>query len=276
MEQRIVELEQRGDKSPRNSSLPPSTEHPHAKSPAARPRSKRRRGGQPGHAKHQRLVIPSEQCQAVVPCLPTHCRRCGDRLTGTDAAPLRHQVWELPDLQPHVTEYQLHRLVCACGCSTCVELPRGVPSGQAGPRLLAFSGLLMACLRQLKCRASQFLSMILHQPASASWLVVIQNRVAEAIAPAYDELAGKLATQAALHSDESPTKEGRAKAWVWTFVATSFTFFACRTSQATEVLKQLLGNAFQNPKAPSPMDRLGSMVRPRFSQSRSSSFQDCS
>ena len=92
LEQRLVELEQRGDKSPRNSSLPPSTEHPHAKRSVAKPRSKRRRGGQAGHDKHQRLVIPSEQCQAVVPCLPAHCRRCGDRLTGTDAAvflPLR-------------------------------------------------------------------------------------------------------------------------------------------------------------------------------------------
>jgi len=33
--------------------------------------------------------------------------------------------------------------VCICGCSTCGELPAGVPSGQAGPRLIAFSGLLM-------------------------------------------------------------------------------------------------------------------------------------
>ena len=34
-----------------------------------------------------------------------------------------------------------------------------------------------------------------------------------------------------LHIDESPTKEGHAKAWVWTFVAATFTFFACRTSR---------------------------------------------
>ncbi|MFT5325425.1 MAG: hypothetical protein ACI8P0_003294 [Planctomycetaceae bacterium] len=29
---------------------------------------------------------------------PEHCRRCGSGLTGTDAEPLRHQVWELPVL----------------------------------------------------------------------------------------------------------------------------------------------------------------------------------
>jgi len=241
LEQRIAELEQRCDKSPRNSSVPPSTEHPHAKPPTGKPKSKRPRGGQPGHDQHERLLIPADQCRAVVPCLPTHCRRCGDRLTGTDPAPLRHQVWELPDLRPDVTEYQRHRLVCACGCSTCGELPPGVPSGQAGPRLIAFAGLLMACFRQSKRRAAQFLGLILHQPASPGWMVLLQNRAAEAVAPAYDEVAGQLATQAALHIDESPTKEGPAKAWVWTFVATAFTFFACRTSRAADVLKQLLG-----------------------------------
>jgi len=35
--------------------------------------------------------------------------------------------------------------------------------------------------------------------------------------------------------DESPTKQGRLKAWVWTFVAATYTFFACRTSRAAEV-----------------------------------------
>jgi len=40
----------------------------------------------------------------------------------------------------------------------------------AGPRLIAFSGLLMACLRQSKRRAALFLSIILYQPAGAAWI----------------------------------------------------------------------------------------------------------
>ncbi len=180
----------------------------------------------------------------MVRCVPTQCRRCGQALRGTDAEPLRHQVWELPDIQPTVTEYQRHRLVCSCGCCTCGALPPGVPTGQAGPRLIAFSGLLMACFRQSKRRAAQFLSMILNQPASAGWMVLLQKRAAEAVQPAYDELASQLAAQAVMNIDESPRKEGQAKAWVWTFVATTFTFFACRTSRAADVLKELLGDAF--------------------------------
>ena len=48
---------------PRNSSLPPSSEHPHGKPP--RKPSKRRirkQGGQEGHKRHLRELVPIEQC----------------------------------------------------------------------------------------------------------------------------------------------------------------------------------------------------------------------
>src|ERR1700694_1346950 len=69
-ERRIAALEAElaaAKKTPRNSSLPPSSQHPHAKPPARRPTSKKKRGGQPGHAKHERALIPLERCDEVVP-----------------------------------------------------------------------------------------------------------------------------------------------------------------------------------------------------------------
>jgi transposase len=244
LEAEVADLKARLNKDSTNSSVPPSAAHPHAKPAPPKAKSKRRRGGQPGHPKHERALIPVADCQAVVPCVPTGCRRCGRTLHGVDPDPLRHQVWELPEIRPVVTEYQQHRLVCPCGCSTCGELPAGVPTGQAGPRLVAFSGLLMACFRQSKRRAAQFLGMILNQPASPAWMVLLQARCAEAVRPAYDALAAQLPGQAVLNVDESPTKEGAAKAWVWTFVADTFTLFACRTSRAADVLDHLLGADF--------------------------------
>src|SRR5439155_17987359 len=70
------------------------------------------------------------------------CRRCGRPLSGSDLAPLRHQVAELPLVRPEVVEYQLHRLVCpCCHTSTCGTLPPGV-CGPFGPRLEATLALL--------------------------------------------------------------------------------------------------------------------------------------
>ena len=242
---KIAELETRLNKTPQNSSLPPSTQHPHAKPSAKKPKSKRKRGGQPGHAKHERALIPVEQCDEVHPLLPTECRRCGGELWGVDPEPLRHQVWELPEIKPRVTEYQRHRLVCPC-CkeSTCAELPAGVSTGQAGPRLVAFVALLMAYFRQSKRRTALFLETILQQPCCSAWTVKLQNQATDALRPSYDELAATLPEQPQLGIDETPNKEGPLKTWLWAFVAARFTVFTLRLTRAATVLGELLTDRF--------------------------------
>src|SRR5262245_40331429 len=162
---KIQELQDQLNRSSRNSSVPPSTAHPHAKPPRPKSHTRRRPGGQPGHPKQTRPLLPPDQCDAVIRLSPSHCRRCGRELSGQDPAPLRHQVWELPQIKPQVIEYQRQRLACACcGETTCAELPAGVPAGQSGPRLVAFTGLLMAFFRQSKRRAALFLETLLGQP----------------------------------------------------------------------------------------------------------------
>jgi hypothetical protein len=64
---KIQELEARFNKTPQNSSLPPSTQHPHAKPPSRKAKSRKKRGGQPGHPKHERALLPTEQCDDVSP-----------------------------------------------------------------------------------------------------------------------------------------------------------------------------------------------------------------
>lgn len=242
---RIEDLEERLGQSPQNSSLPPGSLHPHAKPTARSLKSKRKRGGQPGHPKHERALIAVEECTEVVTLKPRKCRRCRLRLRGDDLQPLRHQVCELPEIKPLVTEYQLHRLTCeGCGESTCAALPPGVPSGQSGPRLVAFSALLMACFRQSKRRTALFMTSILNMPYCPALAVKHQKFATDALRPAYDELVAKLPAEPHLHGDESPTKEGPQKAWLWTFVARKFTVFALSGSRAATTLTQLLGERF--------------------------------
>jgi len=243
---RIEELERRGKgKTPQNSSLPPSMQHPHAKPPRKKGKSKRRRGGQPGHPKHERPLIPTDECDDVQPLKPTECRRCGKKLSGSDPEPLRHQVWELPEIKPVITEYQRHRLVCpCCGETTCAELPAGVPQGQSGPRLMAFTALLMAYYRQSKRRTAEFLSTLLGQPCCPSLTVKIQKQVTAAVRPSYEALAAELPKQEQLSIDETGTKEKNGKAWLWAFVAQTFTVFAVRATREATALTTFLGEQF--------------------------------
>jgi transposase len=243
---RIEELERREKgKTPQNSSLPPSTQHPHARPQTPKRKSKRKRGGQPGHEKHFRLLIPTNQCDDVQPLKPAECRRCGVKLSGSDREPLRHQVWELPEIKPIVTEYQRHRLTCpCCGETTCAELPVGVPQGESGPRLMAFTALLMAFYRQSKRRTAEFLATLLGQPCCPALTVKIQNQVTAALRPSYEALAAELPSQKHLNIDESPTKEENGKAWLWTFVARLFTVFAVRATREATALHVFLGEKF--------------------------------
>ena len=135
-----------------------------------------------------------------------------------------------------MTEYQQQRLECfECGTQTCASLLQGVPQGQSGPRLVAFAGLLMGYYRQSKRRTAQFLQDFLKMPC----------QVAQALEEPYEELKARLGEQNQVFMDETPTKQGQDKAWLWTAVAPSFAVFAIFPSRKAEALDKLLGNGFE-------------------------------
>jgi transposase len=79
---RIEKLEEQVQNlTPRNYSVPPSTEHPHAKPKRNQPPgTKRKKGGQKGHKRHLRELVPTEECTTVTKHFPEARRRCGGGL----------------------------------------------------------------------------------------------------------------------------------------------------------------------------------------------------
>ena len=73
------------------------------------------------------------------------------------------------------------------------DLPAGVPTGQCGPQLAAFTELLVVHFGQIKRRASMFLQDLLNILCGAAWTVKIQNLVSDSIAAPYEQLRGELA-----------------------------------------------------------------------------------
>ena len=109
-------------------------------------------------------------------------------------------------------------------------------------RLAAFTGLLMGHFRQSKRRASSFLSDLLNIPCSPAWTVKIQNLVSDALFEPYCQLQTELATQSQLYVDESPTKQHKAKAWLWVAVAPMFAVFGIFANSSRESLVALIGD----------------------------------
>src|SRR3954453_4094599 len=118
LEQRVRDLEARLKLNSTNSSKPPSSDPIGFKRKPPTPPSGRKRGGQPGHRRAQRPLVPPEKVRSSTDCRPTSCPRCAHPLRGDDLEPLIHQVADLPEIEPIVDQCRLHRLSCpGCGAT---------------------------------------------------------------------------------------------------------------------------------------------------------------
>lgn len=244
-EARIAHLETQLAQNSRNSSKPPSSDGPGQKVAAAKKSSGNKRGGQPGHPKAQRELIPPEQCDSVTELIPTQCAHCGNQLAGVDCEPMRHQVWEIPAPRPMVEEYQLQRLFCeACGKATRAELPADVPTGQAGPNLVAQVGILLTKYRLSHRLAAEYLETNFGIPCSDGWISRLQSIVSRALIKPYEQISEHVRQAPVVHIDETSYKLENRSGWLWGAVESGASLFRIAGSRASQIAKDLLGEEF--------------------------------
>ena len=244
LERRIAELEQRLNTNSTNSSKPPSSDPPSVKRRPPAPASGKKRGGQPGHRHHRRALVPPEQIRQVIECKPPECRRCGHDLDGDDPAPLRHQVAEVPPIQPTVDEYRLHRLTCPrCRTSTCAPSPPGVPTGAFGPRLRAILSVLVGAYRLGKRPVRQLASDLLGLSISTGMICRLERQGAAELDAPVEQLREHVRQADSGHIDETPWKQGHAKMWLWVAVTKLVTVFTIAPTRGADVAKGMLGSA---------------------------------
>src|SRR5262245_37159189 len=206
LEKRIAELQATLNLNSTNSSKPPSTDPPAVKlkrRPPAPP-SGRKRGGQPGHKRHTRALVPPEQLRETFEVKPTQCRGCGAALQGDDPDPLRHQVAEIPPVRPDVDEYRLHKLICSCcGTATRAELPAGVPTGPFGPRLRAILTMFAGSYRLAKRPIQQLASDLFGLDISLGMIPKLERQAADILKPVVAEMAAAIVEAPSVHIDET-------------------------------------------------------------------------
>ena len=242
LEKRIAELESRLNQNSSNSSKPPSSDPIGVKRKPPTPPSKKRRGGQKGHPRRIRALVPPERVASVTDCKPTECRRCGHSLSGEDAEPRRHQVAELPPIEPEVHEYRLHRLCCPhCNTITSGALPEGVPSTAFGPRLHAALSVLTGAYRLSKRQVAQLCSDLLGLTISIGMIAKLERITAEVLEHPVAELAEQVKTAEAANIDETGWRENGCKAWLWVVVTSLGVVFRIVRSRAGAVAADMLG-----------------------------------
>src|SRR5438105_2589277 len=76
LERRLSELEARLKTNAANSSTPPSANPLGADAPVTKKKSKRRRGGQPGHPPHLKQLLPPDRVTRTESIVPAVCSGC--------------------------------------------------------------------------------------------------------------------------------------------------------------------------------------------------------
>jgi transposase len=230
-ERRIADLEERLGKDSTNSSRPPPTDPPSVKRRPPAPATGKKRGGQPGHHRKARPLVPPEQVRQVIDCKPPQCRWCHQPLQGDDPEPIRHQVAEVPPVQPTVDEYRLHRLTCPrCRTATCATLPPGVPQGSFGPRLRAILSVLAGGYRLGKRPVRQLAFDLLGLTISVGMICRLERQSADELEAPVEELREYVREAAVAHIDETSWWQGRDKMWLWAAVTRLVTVFTIAPS----------------------------------------------
>jgi transposase len=240
--QQVQDLKARLDQNSTNSSKPPSTDPIGVKRKPPVPPSRKRRGGQKGHPRRMRALVPPERVASVTDCKPAECRRCRHPLSGVDTVPRRHQVAELPPIEPEVHEYRLHRLCCPhCKTVTCGALPDGVPRTSFGPRLHAALSILTGAYRLSKRQVVQLGSDLLGLTISVGMISKLERITPEVLEQPVAELAEAVKLAEAANIDETGWREAHLKAWLWVVVTSVGVVFRVARSRAGAVAAELLG-----------------------------------
>ncbi|MFI5367367.1 MAG: IS66 family transposase, partial [Candidatus Binatia bacterium] len=211
-----------------------------------RQKSRRKRGGQPGHSGHWRLLVPVDRVNAMVDVQPTRCHQCAHTLHPRDerGEPRRHQVTELPPIEAHITEYRCHRRVCpACGATTLAPVPDEVV-GQFGPQLTALIAYLTVVCRMPRLVVQRFLDGALQIPISLGSTQAAWEEASAAVAAPYAALEAALPREPVLNADETGHRTNGDKRWLWAFVAHTFVVYRIAVSRGSDVLKAVLGETF--------------------------------
>ena len=243
LEAQVADLQARLQLNSTNSSKPPSSDPIGLKRKPPVPPSGRKRGGQPGHHRVQRSLVPPEKVRTITDCRPTDCRRCGHALVGDDPAPLVHQVAELPKIEPLVDEYRLHRLACPqCGVTTCGSLPAGVPRGCCGPYLQAVLSTIAGGYRLSKRQVQQMVGDLFSLSIATGMVSKLERQSTTVLEAPYNEVALGVHDAPAASIDDTSWRENRRKAQLWVVVTALTTVFTIAAQRSAAVAKAVLGS----------------------------------
>jgi len=227
---------------------PPSASTPSAmvpvhQKPAASKRRRKRPGAKDGHPGARRKTPATidgraEHRLAACPCCNGPLQRCNRAR--------QRLVEDIPEqIKPVVTEHTIHRDYCPA-CKKHVEpvVPDAMPGATLGHHVIALSSWFHYGLGVTIGQVQDILAGHLHTPVTAGGLVDGWRRLAEALAPWYEQIAREAKGSAVLHADETGWRVDGQTHWLWCFADARNCYYLIDQSRGSPALAKFFSEAF--------------------------------
>jgi transposase len=229
------------------SSKPPSSDIVKPPLPPPPPgQDKRKRGGQPGHPKHERALFPAERVDQFFEH-PLHaCPCCGGKLRLNGELALVVQQVDVEPAKLTVQQHTCPEYWCAhCDKSYKAALPEHIViGGLVGPRLTTLIAYLKGFCHASFSTVRKFLRDVVGVVISRGLLRKIIGKVCLALDGPYQELLEALPGEPLLNVDETGHKDNGQRLWTWCFRAGLYTLFKIDPYRSGDVLIAVLGKEF--------------------------------
>jgi transposase len=231
-----------------NSSKPPSSDF--VKKPKDKPKdgSKRKRGGQPNHPRHERSPFPDDLVPECCDHIYRQCPDCGGAVEPSTEPPRIMQQVEIP-VPVEMIRLTEHRSQ-ACWCPKCRQVHYAPideavrRAGLLGPRLTALIAYLKGTCHCSYSTIRKFIRDVLGITISRGYLAKLIAKASASLEASYEELAQQLPHEPRLNVDETGHKDDGVAMWTWCFRASLFTLFKIDPSRGSDVLIDVLGKEF--------------------------------
>lgn len=241
---RIARLE----KNSSTSSKPPSsdiTRPPKADGAGPPGKTKRKRGGQKGHARNLREPVASERVDEAFEYDFAPGTTPGDGWEPLDTWHVVQQV-ELRESPLIVTEHRFRQYRHKrTGRIIHAPVPGDLrQQGLFGPRLRALTATLKGELHASYRGIARLYEDALGLAISTGYLAKVIGQTSDALASPYKQLCAALPGEPVLNLDETGHPDRGDRLWLWGAVAKHFTVFKIAAHRSAKVIEGLLGLAY--------------------------------
>lgn len=202
-------------------------------------------GGQKGHKGIARELVPIEKVSEIVTCMPPPVCSCGGSVEIDLSSHEKKQVFEIPRIEPHITEYQIFRGCCA-SCSKGIrgDLPVGTPDGMLGPHALATIAYFTGEFHLSKRDIEELFTNYFNLPLCVGSVCNAEQLVSEALKTPYEEAAAEIKKAKVVNADETGHRVAGKGAWMWIALTAFVAVFYARATRSKAVAKDILGENF--------------------------------